>query len=168
MPKLVLSDFSAVTFDVYGTLIDWEPSIITFLSDWAGPRLDREGPVMLIAQISDPHVLAPGKLFHAPEKAALPGAGPNWNRIDTAASLPLISSQRLCSSMRPTQVPSVTASGEPRQRPRAASREKQDGRADRAGSSGDQADMVDNIYYEFIWFLRQSCVSCQPCGYPTY
>ena len=25
---------------------------------------------MLIAQISDPHVLAPGKLFHAPEKAA--------------------------------------------------------------------------------------------------
>ena len=42
---------------------------------------------MLVAQISDPHVLAPGKLFHAPEKAAPPGAGPNWSRIDTAACL---------------------------------------------------------------------------------
>jgi 2-haloacid dehalogenase len=30
-----LSDFDAVTFDVYGTLIDWEPSIITFLCNWA-------------------------------------------------------------------------------------------------------------------------------------
>jgi 2-haloalkanoic acid dehalogenase type II len=32
---LRLSDFDAVTFDVYGTLIDWEPSIIAFLNDWA-------------------------------------------------------------------------------------------------------------------------------------
>lgn len=32
---LKLSDFDAVTFDVYGTLIDWEPSIIAFLSQWA-------------------------------------------------------------------------------------------------------------------------------------
>ena len=30
-----LADFDAVTFDVYGTLIDWEPSIIAFLGDWA-------------------------------------------------------------------------------------------------------------------------------------
>src|ERR1700752_5243062 len=30
-----LSDFDAVTFDVYGTLIDWEPSIIDFLRGWA-------------------------------------------------------------------------------------------------------------------------------------
>lgn len=30
-----LVDFDAVTFDVYGTLIDWEPSIIAFLTDWA-------------------------------------------------------------------------------------------------------------------------------------
>ena len=30
-----LADFDAVTFDVYGTLIDWEPSIIAFLQDWA-------------------------------------------------------------------------------------------------------------------------------------
>ncbi|HLH93082.1 MAG TPA: HAD family hydrolase [Xanthobacteraceae bacterium] len=29
-----LSDFDAVTLDVYGTLIDWEPSIIGFLHEW--------------------------------------------------------------------------------------------------------------------------------------
>ena len=33
--ELRLSDFDAVTFDVYGTLIDWEPSIVAFLSRWA-------------------------------------------------------------------------------------------------------------------------------------
>jgi 2-haloacid dehalogenase len=33
---LQLSDFDAVTFDVYGTLIDWEPSIVAFLRQWAG------------------------------------------------------------------------------------------------------------------------------------
>lgn len=32
---LRLSDFDAVTFDVYGTLIDWEPSIAEFLGAWA-------------------------------------------------------------------------------------------------------------------------------------
>ena len=32
---LRLSDFDAVTFDVYGTLIDWEPSIAAFLQAWA-------------------------------------------------------------------------------------------------------------------------------------
>lgn len=32
---LRLSNFGAVTFDVYGTLIDWEPSIAQFLTDWA-------------------------------------------------------------------------------------------------------------------------------------
>ena len=32
---LRLSDFDAVTFDVYGTLIDWEPSIIAFFRRWA-------------------------------------------------------------------------------------------------------------------------------------
>jgi 2-haloacid dehalogenase len=31
---LRLADFDAVTFDVYGTLIDWEPSIIAFLRRW--------------------------------------------------------------------------------------------------------------------------------------
>lgn len=30
-----LSDFDAVTFDVYGTLIDWEPCIAAFLTRWA-------------------------------------------------------------------------------------------------------------------------------------
>jgi 2-haloalkanoic acid dehalogenase type II len=32
---LRLSDFDAVTFDVYGTLIDWEPEITEFLVGWA-------------------------------------------------------------------------------------------------------------------------------------
>ena len=36
---LRLSDFDAITFDVYGTLIDWEPSIIAFLRRWG----DRNG-----------------------------------------------------------------------------------------------------------------------------
>ncbi len=35
---LRLSDFDAVTFDVYGTLIDWEPGIIGFLQGWARQR----------------------------------------------------------------------------------------------------------------------------------
>ncbi len=35
---LELSNFDAVTFDVYGTLIDWEPAITSFLSDWAKRR----------------------------------------------------------------------------------------------------------------------------------
>ncbi len=42
---------------------------------------------MLVAQISDPHILAPGKLFHAPAQSAPPGAEPGWSRIDTAACL---------------------------------------------------------------------------------
>jgi 2-haloalkanoic acid dehalogenase type II len=33
--RLSLSDFDAVTFDVYGTLIDWEPAIVDFWSLWA-------------------------------------------------------------------------------------------------------------------------------------
>jgi 2-haloalkanoic acid dehalogenase type II len=33
---LNLSDFDAVTFDVYGTLIDWEPAIVDFWRRWAG------------------------------------------------------------------------------------------------------------------------------------
>jgi 2-haloacid dehalogenase len=33
--RLHLSNFDAVTFDVYGTLIDWEPSISAFLCRWA-------------------------------------------------------------------------------------------------------------------------------------
>ncbi len=41
--KLRLSDFDAITFDVYGTLIDWEPSIIAFLDQWAGRHAIRAG-----------------------------------------------------------------------------------------------------------------------------
>ena len=32
---LRVSDFDAITFDVYGTLIDWEPSIVEFLGEWS-------------------------------------------------------------------------------------------------------------------------------------
>ena len=32
---LRISDFDAVTFDVYGTLIDWEPAIVAFLRQWS-------------------------------------------------------------------------------------------------------------------------------------
>lgn len=46
---LRLSDFDAITFDVYGTLIDWEPSIADFLRRWAashGIGADAETLVM--------------------------------------------------------------------------------------------------------------------------
>lgn len=33
--NLRLPDFDAITFDVYGTLIDWEPGIADFLGRWA-------------------------------------------------------------------------------------------------------------------------------------
>lgn len=45
---LCLSDFDAVTFDVYGTLIDWEPSIIAFLSEWAAQARVKAGGKDLI------------------------------------------------------------------------------------------------------------------------
>ena len=45
-----LSNFDAVTFDVYGTLIDWEPSITAFLSEWASPSgLVTPGDELLMA-----------------------------------------------------------------------------------------------------------------------
>src|SRR5260370_40901553 len=33
--SLQLANFDAVTLDVYGTLIDWEPAIMAFLRRWA-------------------------------------------------------------------------------------------------------------------------------------
>jgi putative hydrolase of the HAD superfamily len=48
--KLRLQDFDAVTFDVYGTLIDWEPAIISFLTEWAHcSRIDVPGQQLLMA-----------------------------------------------------------------------------------------------------------------------
>lgn len=41
--KLRLDDFDAITFDVYGTLVDWEPSIIAFLANWAERYAIRAG-----------------------------------------------------------------------------------------------------------------------------
>lgn len=42
---------------------------------------------MLVAQITDPHVLAAGKLFHSPRRAFPADAPPDWSHIDTAAYL---------------------------------------------------------------------------------
>lgn len=42
---------------------------------------------MLIAQITDTHILAAGKLFHAPTRAIPPSAERGWSHIDTAACL---------------------------------------------------------------------------------
>src|ERR1700722_21021775 len=33
-----LADFDALTFDCYGTLIDWEQGILTELGKWAAPK----------------------------------------------------------------------------------------------------------------------------------
>jgi Icc protein len=41
---------------------------------------------MLVAQITDLHIVAPGKIFHAPRRA-IPAGDPNWSHIDTAACL---------------------------------------------------------------------------------
>jgi Icc protein len=41
---------------------------------------------MLVAQITDTHILAAGKLYHAP-RAAIPPSDPGWSHIDTAACL---------------------------------------------------------------------------------
>ncbi|MCJ2067637.1 HAD-IA family hydrolase [Methylobacterium sp. J-030] len=50
MQTLDLADFDAVTFDVYGTLIDWEPAIIAFLNAWADRHgLAVEGDALLMA-----------------------------------------------------------------------------------------------------------------------
>jgi len=45
---LKLTDFDAITFDVYGTLIDWEPSIKEFLTQWATKNGVDQGPAELL------------------------------------------------------------------------------------------------------------------------
>jgi 3',5'-cyclic AMP phosphodiesterase CpdA len=42
---------------------------------------------MLVAQITDLHILAAGKLFHSPRRAIPVDAEPGWSHIDTAACL---------------------------------------------------------------------------------
>ena len=42
---------------------------------------------MLVAQITDTHVLAAGKLYHSPRRAFPPEAPADWSHIDTAACL---------------------------------------------------------------------------------
>jgi Icc protein len=41
---------------------------------------------MLVAQITDLHIVAPGKLFHSPRRA-IPESDPTWSHIDTGACL---------------------------------------------------------------------------------
>jgi len=41
---------------------------------------------MIVAQITDMHILAAGKLFHSP-RATIPADDPTWSHIDTAAHL---------------------------------------------------------------------------------
>jgi 3',5'-cyclic-AMP phosphodiesterase len=43
--------------------------------------------MMLLAQITDTHILAPGKLYHSPHRAIPADAAPGWSYIDTAACL---------------------------------------------------------------------------------
>jgi 2-haloacid dehalogenase len=46
---LRISDFDAVTFDVYGTLIDWEPAIVDFLRHWSHRHgIDRQDIELLM------------------------------------------------------------------------------------------------------------------------
>jgi 3',5'-cyclic AMP phosphodiesterase CpdA len=42
---------------------------------------------MLVAQITDLHILAEGKIFHAPTRAIPPSVERGWSQIDTAACL---------------------------------------------------------------------------------
>jgi len=47
---LKIFDFDAVTFDVYGTLIDWEPAIVAFLRQWSRRHgMDRQDVELLMA-----------------------------------------------------------------------------------------------------------------------
>jgi len=42
---------------------------------------------MLVAQITDTHILAAGKIYHSPHRAIPADAQPGWSQIDTAACL---------------------------------------------------------------------------------
>ena len=44
-----LDDFSALTFDCYGTLIDWEAGILTALRPWAAAHQVTAGDEELLA-----------------------------------------------------------------------------------------------------------------------
>lgn len=47
---LHIRDFDAITFDIYGTLIDWEPAIINFLRKWSRSHgIDRQDADLLMA-----------------------------------------------------------------------------------------------------------------------
>ena len=45
---LQAGDFDAVTFDVFGTLLDWEPEIVAFFADWLARHGVSAGPADLL------------------------------------------------------------------------------------------------------------------------
>jgi 2-haloacid dehalogenase len=59
-----LADFSVLTFDCYGTLIDWESGIVQALAPW----LERAG-----VQAGRQQILAAFAVAEAPQQAATPG-----------------------------------------------------------------------------------------------
>ena len=62
-----LVDFSVLTFDCYGTLIDWESGIVQALQPWleaAGVRASREQILAAFAEVEAPQQAAtPGLLY---------------------------------------------------------------------------------------------------------
>lgn len=59
---------------------------------------------MLIAQITDTHILAEGKLYHSPRRAFPADAAPDWSHIDTAACLKRAIAELNALSPRPDAV----------------------------------------------------------------
>jgi 2-haloalkanoic acid dehalogenase type II len=64
MAGRALSDFTVLTFDVYGTLIDWETGIVAGLK----PLTDRVGPALSRDRILEAHAL-----HESEQQAATPG-----------------------------------------------------------------------------------------------
>ena len=72
-----LSDFSALTFDCYGTLIDWETGIGAALAPWlerAGVRLERDQVLEAFAELESAQQVATPSLRY-PELSAKCTAG---------------------------------------------------------------------------------------------
>ncbi|MGI9400840.1 MAG: haloacid dehalogenase, partial [Rhizobiaceae bacterium] len=50
-------DFDALTFDVYGTILNWEPEIAAFLVDWAaaaGKSFDQSDLLLAYDRVRQP------------------------------------------------------------------------------------------------------------------
>jgi len=82
-----LSDYRALSFDCYGTLIDWESGILNFLRPWAaraGVTVDDEALLATFAVVeSREQSRTPNQLYPAVLEAALDGIA---DRLDISAS----------------------------------------------------------------------------------